>query len=284
MDTPFEFILKGQYADARECIKRIYNKEHYEDIKVYYDDIKESVETLKRARASGLTFRQACANKEYRWMIFVGCTCSAIQQLSGVNIMITASNQLFTQAGVAPSLVTIMSVIMTVVLVCFTFPAIYLIEFLGRKSLLIYGICGQCVGALLPTIGGWFGAEEAWGEYIFIAGVMIFIASFSCSMGPVLWVWFTEIFPTDVNLASYSFLLATNWTFGIIMVFIGVAIPDNEVLFTLLLVLNILSLIFVITCAKETKGLPAGISPFLIKKEEAKEYMRESARRKAELK
>jgi len=284
MDTPMEYLNKGRHADAKECVKRIYMKEKFEDVKHYYDDIVEAVEDGIRAKASGLTFRKACSNKEYRWMIFVGCACAAIQQLSGVNILITASNQLFAQAGVKPSLITIMSVVMTVILTSFTFPAVYLIEKLGRKSLLVYGIVGQCIGSLLPVIGGWAAPNEEWGMIMMVTGVMIFIASFSIAMGPVLWVWFTEIFPTDVNLASYSFLLSTNWVFGIIMVFIGVAITDNAVLFTLLLCLNILSLIFVMTCARETKGLPSGVSPFLISKEEAKEYIRESARRKAELK
>merc|ERR1719376_2028768 len=68
---------------------------------------------------------KACHNKKYKWMIFVGCMCSAIQQLSGINVFVTASNQIFAQTGLSPSLVTTMSIIMTALNVIMTFTAIF---------------------------------------------------------------------------------------------------------------------------------------------------------------
>merc|ERR1739842_158456 len=114
---------------------------------------------------------------------------------------------------------------------------------MGRKSLMLAGIAGQIIGALLPTIGQWVAPDESWAQIMSIVGIMLLVCAFSVAMGPVLWVWFTEIFPPDVNLAASSALVACNWITGIVMVFVGTVITDT-ILFTLFLVLNVLSFLF----------------------------------------
>jgi len=263
MKTPMEYVEMGHLADAKEGLKRIYKKEKTEDIQEYYDMILNSMDEREEALKSGLTLGIALKIKDYRNMIMIGCMGSAIQQLSGINVFILASNQIFAQSGVSPASVTIVSIIMTALNCVMTFPAIPLIEKLGRKTLMLVGICGQTVGALLPTIGMWSAPNEKWGQYISIAGVFILVCSFSTAMGPVLWVWFTEIFPADVNHAASSVLVASNWLAGIGMVFLGTGVTDNRILFIVFLALNVYCFVFMFFFCKETKGLPTGVSPYL---------------------
>lgn len=263
MDTPEEYVERGHMRDAQEGLLRVYKKKNYEEIEEYLDNILDALKEKHDAIASGLTFGKAFGMPEYRWMIFVGCMGSAIQQLSGINVFIMASNQIFSQAGIAPKSITVVSVIMTALNCLMTFPAIYLIEKLGRRTLMLAGIAGQIIGAVLPTIGMWSAPDAKWAQYMSIAGCFILVCSFATAMGPVLWVWFTEIFPLDVNLAASSALVGSNWFTGIVMVFLGCAITSNKVLFIIFLVLNIFSFIFMFAFCKETKGLPVGVSPYL---------------------
>jgi len=263
MDTPTEYIARGQYQDAKEGLYRIYKTNDDSVIMPYFNDILVAMKNREKALSSGLTLGKAMKIPAYRKMILIGCAGSAIQQLSGINVFVTASNQLFKQAGVEPDMVTVLSTVMTALNCIMTFPTIVLIEKMGRKSLMVCGIAGQCIGAILPTIGQWVDADAYWSQIMSIVGIMVLVCSFAVAMGPVLWVWFTEIFPADVNHAASSALVATNWMTGIIMVFVGTAVTNNKILFTIFTVLNVGSLVFGQIFFKETKGLPAGVSPYL---------------------
>jgi len=274
MDTPYEYGKEGYENDAVRCLKLIYKTEEVEEITPYLEDIKIVIKTEQDSIASGFGFRKALTIKTYRSMIIVGCMLSSFDQLSGINVYLTASNQLFELAGVSPSLVTVMSTVLSALNVIMTLPALYLIEKMGRKWLMVYGILGQCIGALLPMISAWVDTTEAWAPVASIVGIMLFVCSFAVSNGPVLFVWFTEAFPPEVNNAATSALLASNWFTSIIIVFVGVAVTDTKILFTLFFILNVVALIFASLFCKETKGLPSGVSPFLITDAEAKEYRR----------
>merc|ERR1711908_29682 len=195
MKTPDEYVADGNDADAIECMKRIYKTENFTEIKVYYDQIKHNNELLaKKENVEGnkvseeLSIAEMFKQWKYAKIVLIGCTVSAIQQLSGINVFVTASNQLFAQAGVSPKLITLMSTVMTLLNVIMTFPAMWLIELLGRKQLMVYGIAGQTIGALLPTIAEWveFDDNSNAGVILSIVGIYLLVCCFAASMGPVL--------------------------------------------------------------------------------------------------
>ena len=104
----------------------------------------------------------------------------------------------------------------------FTFVAMFTVDKLGRKPLLIIGGFGMLIGFLmmgftlyfssysninsagLPTISSTEGV-------ISLVGILIFIGSFAMSMGPVVWVILSEIFPNKIRSAAMSIAVAGQW-------------------------------------------------------------------------
>jgi SP family arabinose:H+ symporter-like MFS transporter len=91
-----------------------------------------------------------------------------------------------------------------------TFVAIWLIDRLGRKPLLVFGLTGMTLSLL--TIGWAFHAARASlgigspvsHENVVLIALITYVASFAISLGPVMWVLLSEIFPNEERAAAIS--------------------------------------------------------------------------------
>ena len=73
--------------------------------------------------------------------------------------------------------------------------AIFLLDRVGRRPLLLIGIAGQVVG--LAVLGAAFDFQQlaSFKSYVAIAGLVIYVASFAFGLGPIFWLLISEIFP-----------------------------------------------------------------------------------------
>lgn len=261
-ETPHFFVQNNQLDDARRLLRQLYNQ----------DDVTPALEAIIQARndsvlaeEKGLTLWASLKIPAYRHVLIVGCLISAFQQFVGINVFVVSSNSLFASAGLEPGLVTGMSTVLTFINVIMTFPAIYLIERLGRKTLLLIGVIGMTAAVIPGTIMMWINKDLRVSTWLAIAGAIVFIIFFSVSYGPVLWVYLFEIYPLEIKGAATGVAAAVNWLAGIVMVFITglVSIRLNYSIFS---GMGIIAGIIVFTMMRETKGRKLEESPFMYDK------------------
>ena len=148
----------------------------------------------------------------YGWMcIFVGIMLSVFQQAVGINAVLYYAPRIFGDMGMENPMVV--TVFMGVVNILFTLVAIFTVEKLGRKPLLIYGSLGMAIGAFCVALT--FG--KAGMELVTAASIMVYAASFMFSWGPICWVLIAEIFPNTIRGAAVAIAVAFQWIFNFIV-------------------------------------------------------------------
>jgi MFS family permease len=144
----------------------------------------------------------------------------------------------------------VVNVLMTVV-------AILVIDRIGRKPLLYVGLAGMVVS--LVIIGGAFLAPNLAGviSWVTLVGLMLYVASFAVSFGPLLWVMLPEIFPLRVRGAGAGVSALSNWgaNFVVSQAFLPlVAIIGTTAVFWILAGLCVVAAIFIHFRVPETRG------------------------------
>ncbi len=144
-------------------------------------------------------------------VIFVGVMLSVFQQLVGINAVLYYAPRIFDSMGMGNPMVQ--TVIMGVVNIAFTLVAVFTVEKLGRKPLLITGSLGMALGAIGVALSNLV-TMPAMVPVIFI---MIYSASFMFSWGPICWVLISEIFPNTIRSSAVAVAVAFQWIFNFIV-------------------------------------------------------------------
>jgi MFS transporter, SP family, arabinose:H+ symporter len=163
-------------------------------------------------RTSDASLRELWA-PQLRGVLFIGLVVGILQQITGINSVLAYATMIFarggTGAGVEASFVQ--TTLITLVNVVFTVFALLLIDRVGRRPLLIFGTAGIaiCLFAAawgFQSSGG--GLNSAW----ILGGLLGFVACFALSLGPVMWVLLSEIFPNRVRAVAISCVGLVNST------------------------------------------------------------------------
>jgi SP family arabinose:H+ symporter-like MFS transporter len=133
-----------------------------------------------------------------RWVLLFGFGIAFFQQATGINAIFYYLPTIFGQAGGGLATAFGQSVFVGLVNLGMTFVAIWLIDRLGRKPLLLIGLTGMSVALL--TISWAFHAAAA--PIVILIAIATYVASFAISLGPVMWVMLSEIFPDEQRAAA----------------------------------------------------------------------------------
>jgi len=148
----------------------------------------------------------------YGWMvIFVGIMLSVFQQAVGINAVLYFGPRIFSSMGVGNEMTY--TVMMGVVNILFTLVAIFTVEKLGRKPLLIFGSLGMAIGAIGVALCNVITVAPIMSAVF----IMIYTASFMFSWGPICWVLISEIFPNTIRGAAVAIAVAFQWIFNFIV-------------------------------------------------------------------
>ena len=153
--------------------------------------------------------RELLTGRLRKVMIF-GLGIAFFQQATGINAIFYYLPTIFAHAGGELSSAFGQSIFVGLVNVGMTIVAIWLIDRLGRKPLLCVGIVGMAVSLL--TIGWAFqtaattvGAQSPVNHAgVVLVAIAAFVASFAVSLGPVMWVMLSEIFPNEERAAAIA--------------------------------------------------------------------------------
>ena len=152
-------------------------------------------------------------------VIFIGCMLSVFQQAIGINAVLYYSTDIFRSIGMENPMQT--TVIMGVVNIIFTLLAIFSVEKLGRKPLLITGSILMAIGAFCVAAGQSFliqcASSENLPHYVTVAGIMVYSAAFMFSWGPICWVYISELFPNTIRSQATAIAVAFQWIFNYIV-------------------------------------------------------------------
>ena len=142
----------------------------------------------------------------------------------------------------------------------FTFVGLYLIDRLGRKTLLLIGSFGYIISLSLVS----FAFYAHTGPIFLMTFLLLFIASHAVGQGAVIWVFISEIFPNKIRSAGQSFGASIHWVFAAIITLITPYFLDKDngifkenpwPIFAFFAGMMVLQLIWVITSMPETKNI-----------------------------
>lgn len=188
--------------------------------------------------------------------IFVGIMLSVFQQAVGINAVLYFAPRIYGSMGFEdPMMLTVFNGIVNL---GFTCVAIFTVEKLGRKPLLIVGSLGMAIGAIgvAFTFNGAIEGNSAM-QLMCMVSLMVYTASFMFSWGPICWVLIAEVFPNTIRGGAVAIAVAFQWIFNWIVSTSFVPMANGlgyGVVYTMYGVICIVAAVFVWKLVPETKG------------------------------
>lgn len=190
--------------------------------------------------------------KRYRLLIFLAISIGFFNQLSGINAILYYLNDIFRSAGFSDVSADLQAVFIGLANLIFTLIGISLIDKLGRKTLLLIG----AVGCALSLIGVALVYTSHSHEYLLLPLLIGFIAFFAVSQGAVIWVYLSEVFPTNVRSKGQSLGSSSHWIMNaaIANAFPIIAAYNRAAPFWFFAAMMVLAFFVILFIYPETKG------------------------------
>ena len=207
-----------------------------------------------QAAGAGETAGEGFWTRRLRRPIFLAVLIAFFNQLSGINAVLYFAPRIFELTGLGADAALLQSVGIGATNLAFTFVGLWLIDRVGRRTLLLVGSVGYIASLGLCS---WAFFTETYA--IVPACIFGFIAAHAVGQGAVIWVFISEIFPTRHRATGQSLGSFTHWVFAALLTtffpkMVTAFAPGSVFLFFCLMM--VLQLIWVITAVPETKGVP----------------------------
>ncbi|WP_282143725.1 sugar porter family MFS transporter [Cellulophaga baltica] len=193
--------------------------------------------------------------KKYRFPLILAFLIAFFNQFSGINAFLYYAPRIFEEAGLGESTALLSSVGIGVTNLVFTLLGVFLIDKVGRKTLMYVGSVGYIISLGLVSAAFFYG----WTGLAVPIFLFLFIAAHAIGQGAVIWVFISEIFPNHLRASGQSFGSSVHW---ILAAFIPSLIPylfqhpmvGAGVVFLIFAVMMVFQLLFVMFLMPETKG------------------------------
>jgi len=198
-------------------------------------------------------------NPLFKKALFVGIGLSVLQQLTGINAILYYAPEIFKSLGSSTDISLLETSILGVVNLIFTLLAIRWVDKMGRKPLLYIGSIGMTIA--LAAVGTFIYFETI-GNWV-LPFLLLFMASFSISWGPIVWVLLSEIFPNKIRSLALAISVFIQWVANFVVTQFFPSLVENQWLnmhfngafpFYLFSIICLLSLLFIWKKIPETKN------------------------------
>ena len=206
------------------------------------------------AASSRQTAAKGFWSVKLRVPIMLAFLVAFFNQLSGINAILYFAPRIFELTGLGARAALLQSVGIGITNLIFTFVGLWLIDRLGRRTLLTIGSFGY-IASLGLCAWAFFTHHYA----IVPACIFAFIAAHAIGQGTVIWVLISEIFPNQYRATGQSLGSATHWIFAALLTTVFPAVVSTVApgyIFLFFCGMMVLQLIWVRTMVPETKGVP----------------------------
>ncbi|RKQ38816.1 sugar porter family MFS transporter [Enterobacter sp. R1(2018)] len=245
-ESPRWLVRKGRHDAGLQVLRKINPDEN---------TAREQLETIKTALQSENPSRLSELLKpRLRKALIVGFGVALFQQITGINAIFYYAPEIFKTAGVDVSGAMSFTVLIGMMLVVSTLVSMWIIDKVGRRTLLIFGSVGMA--ATLGAIGLLFRSDETHTTLLLIF-ILAYVAIFAVSYGTVAYVIISEIFPINVRGIAVSIATFALWGGNFFVSrFFPVLVENISAANTFFIFAGIavVALIFVLTRVPETKG------------------------------
>ena len=204
-ESPRWLAAHGQIDRARAMLARIRGTS---DVDI---EMREIVEGIERGQGPRGRLSDLFA-PSLRPALIVGIGLAVFQQVTGINTVIYYAPLIIQSSGISSASGAILATAgIGVVNVLMTIVAMWLIDRMGRRPLLLTGIAGMVI--TLGVLGLAFHMAGRTGALAWLAVVsmMVYVASFAISLGPIFWLLISEIYPLKIRSSAEGLAAAFNW-------------------------------------------------------------------------
>ncbi len=243
-ESPRWLARRGRDNEARAILTRVDSPAHAErEMKAI-----RATATQSDPRISSLF------DVNYRRPLVLAVSLALFQQFCGINAIMYYSTKIFETAGAVKNVAFASSVWVGLINLVFTLVAIAFVDRLGRRPLLLIGTAVQSVALLLV---GWLFFTGHHGPLL-LGAVVLFIAAFAMAMGPITWIFCSEIFPNQIRSRAMSVAAFVIWVSCYIVAQTFPMLNDSAAIgpaatFWIYASVSLASFLFVLTMIPETK-------------------------------
>lgn len=241
--SPRWLLTKGRVAEATAVLHLQYSED---EVPLILDTMESDHEFSRSGESIFM--------KKHRFPLLLAFLIAFFNQFSGINAFLYYAPRIFEIAGLEESSALLSSIGIGVTNLLFTMLGLYLIDRLGRRTLMYMGSIGYIVSLSLVACAFHF----EWGGLAVPGFLFLFIASHAIGQGAIIWVFISEIFPNHLRGSGQAFGSSVHWVLAaLIPSFFPslVTLLGAAPLFLFFAIMMVLQLVFVVFLMPETKGV-----------------------------
>jgi SP family galactose:H+ symporter-like MFS transporter len=248
-ESPRWLVRRGQRAEARAVLAQIDP----------HGDPNIALVRLERdLAAEGYGTWGELLQRSLRPALLVGICLAVAQQVTGINAVIYYAPQIFQAAGFRSDQASLAATTgIGIINVLATFIAIWLVDRAGRKPLLIAGVVGMVATLSVLGLALQAGAGSSGLAVITALCLAIYIVCFAFSLGPIVWLMISEIYPLRNRAQAMAVSTASNWGANFLVSFSFPILADrlgSSTTFLIYAAFGVVTLAFILAKVPETKG------------------------------
>ena len=212
------------------------------------------LQEVKKSLAEKRTSLKELLHPSLRRVLIVGILFSLFAHITGIDTIIYYGPIIFLESGFKTDSALLASVIIGITNLIFTFVGMAMVDKAGRRFLLLVGIAGM--GISMTLVGFCMQSDMISAKWTLL-WIMTYIASFAMSIGVVIWVYLSEIYPTRVRGQALSVATMVLWLGNVILMQLFPVMMERfgGGTFYIFSFICLLAFIFTWTMVKETRGV-----------------------------
>lgn len=206
-ESPRWLAMKGRTQEMLKVLRHVGGSEYAEaELKAFRESQSNEISSGGLRRLFSHPFRR---------VLILGLVLAVFQQWCGTNVIFNYAQEIFSNAGYDLGEMLFNIVLTGVTNLIFTFVAIYTVERLGRRFLTLMGAGGL---AIIYAILGLCYFMQVTGFFMVVL-VILAIACYAMTLGPVVWVLLAEIFPDRVRATAMAVCTFALWTASFLLTY-----------------------------------------------------------------
>jgi len=207
--SPRWLVKKGRVDEARKVLERTRAEDH--DIDQELEDIQDVTE-----KESGWRIRDLFGSR-VRPLMIIGIALAVFQQFVGVNTVIYFATTILKYTGQSTNSSVLLAVFVGVTNFVVTIAAVLLLDWVGRRALLINGTIILTIALFLLGSFFYFPALSQGAPWVGLVALIVFIIGFAIGLGPVFWLMISEIYPLQFRSQAMAVATICNWAANFIV-------------------------------------------------------------------